>query len=174
MPPWFTIENKEKDSEKEMNNTSATSCKAGSDEEAKQSRCALDTTIYESGGTIATSGLLTLNSDYGFNNKITLTSPSSNQLLKYDATNTKWINANANLSEMADCTITTPTNTQLLQFNGTKLVNVTVSNSTTLSSLTDCSIFSISNDQLLVFTNVDTIRSYGSFILQRNKHTCTN
>ena len=73
-------------------------------------------TWVKSGGTILTSGLLTLNVDYGFPNK----SSSDKQLLKYDATNTKWFNANANLSEMADCTITTPTNTQLLQYDGTK------------------------------------------------------
>ena len=83
-----------------------------------------------------------MNVDYGFNNKITLTSPSSNEVLKYDATNTKWINANANLSEMADCTIKTPTNNQLLQYNTSsgKWINATVSSSTALSSLTDCGI----------------------------------
>ena len=52
-------------------------------------------TWVKSGGTIITGGLLTLIVDYGFPNKIVTSSLSDKQLLKYDATNTKWINANA-------------------------------------------------------------------------------
>ena len=50
-------------------------------------------TWIKSNGAIATTGSLTLNIDYGFPNKISISSPSSGQVLSYNGTN--WVNSAA-------------------------------------------------------------------------------
>ena len=47
----------------------------------------------KSNGAISISGSLTLNIDYGFPNKSTITTPVASQVLTYDGT--KWINCNS-------------------------------------------------------------------------------
>ena len=75
---------------------------------------------------ITISGSLTLNIDYGFPNKITISSPSSNQVLQYDGT--KWINTTPSsgtttLAGCTDCSISSPSNDQLLIYTTASSLN---------------------------------------------------
>ena len=89
-------------------------------------------TWVKSGGTILVSGNLSLNIDYGFPNKISTSSLSSGQYLKYDGT--QWTNQSVSiptqLSNLSDCTIANAITNQGLIYNGTKFVNSQIDHTT--------------------------------------------
>ena len=115
-----------------------------------------------SGGTITTTGTISLNANLNNLNDVTITTPSTNQFLRYNGS--QWINQsfspvtsitagtglsggtitttgtialNANLDLLTDVVITTPTTNQFLRYNGTNWVNQTVTlNSGTVTSIT--------------------------------------
>lgn len=49
---------------------------------------------------------------------VTITSPATNELVKYDGSG--WVNANANLSELSDTDITSPATGDILYYDGSK------------------------------------------------------
>lgn len=67
-------------------------------------------------------------------NDVNITSATADQVLKYDATNSKWVNGAASggsstLSDLTDTTITTPSNGQVLTYDSTssKWINANAS-----------------------------------------------
>ena len=91
---------------------------------------------------------------------VDLTTPTDGQILKYDAINQEWINANENpgVTELSgltdvDITTTTPTNGQGLVYNSTseKWENANVLASASVSTLTDVNLTSLKNGQVLKY-----------------------
>ncbi len=91
---------------------------------------------------------------------VDLTTPIDGQILKYDAINQEWINANENpgVTELSgltdvDVTTTTPTNGQGLVYNSTseKWENANVLASASVSTLTDINLTSLKNGQVLKY-----------------------
>ena len=91
---------------------------------------------------------------------VDLTTPTDGQILKYDAINQEWINANENpgVTELSgltdvDVTTTTPTNGQGLVYNSTseKWENANVLASASVSTLTDVNLTSLKNGQVLKY-----------------------
>lgn len=101
-------------------------------------------------------GLVTSGSDANIDdlNDVVITTPSNNQVLKYDGTN--WVNATvpsgANaLDDLTDVTITTPSTNQVLKYDGTKWVNGTGSTVGALDDLSDVTITTPSTGQVLKY-----------------------
>ena len=100
-----------------------------------------------SGGTITTTGTIALNANLDLLTDVVISTPSTNQFLRYDGTS--WVNQtvtlnsgtvtqintgtgllggpitstgtiylSANLNSLTDCVITTPTNNQIVRYNG--------------------------------------------------------
>ena len=100
-----------------------------------------------SGGTITSTGTISLNANLDDLNDVVISTPSTNQFLRYDGTS--WVNQtvtlnsgtvtqintgtgllggpitstgtiylSANLNSLTDCVITTPTNNQIVRYNG--------------------------------------------------------
>lgn len=91
---------------------------------------------------------------------VDLTTPTDGQILKYDAVNQEWINANENpgVTELSgltdvDVTTTTPTNGQGLVYNSTseKWENANVLASASVSTLTDVNLTNLKNGQVLKY-----------------------
>ena len=87
---------------------------------------------------------------------VTLTNPSSDQVLKYDGE--KWVNGSggsgsSTLADLTDVSLNTPTTGQLLQFNGTAWVNV--DNNVSFKSQTLAA-----NATSVTFTGIPTTGNY--------------
>ena len=116
--------------------------------------------------TVATSGSYadltnkpTIPDDLADLGDVNITSPSDDQVLKYNATSGKWINSTggggggaSDLDDLDDVTITSPAENQVLKYNGSQWVNATSpAGATNLDGLTDVSIASPTQGQALVY-----------------------
>lgn len=96
---------------------------------------------------------------------VNITSPSNNDILKYDSTNQEWVNGTApsgssTLSGLDDVTITSVQNDQVIKYDSTtsKWVNASApSGSSTLSGLTDVTITNPSFHQQVVYDSTNQI-----------------
>jgi hypothetical protein len=93
-------------------------------------------------------------------NDVTITTPSNNQVLTYDANTGDWINANAQsgaaaLDDLTDVDITTPSNGQVLQYNSTSQEwenkNLPTPSTPDIDDLGDVTITSPSDGQFLKY-----------------------
>lgn len=91
---------------------------------------------------------------------VTITTPSNNQVLTYDANSGDWINANAQggaaaLDDLTDVDITTPSNGQVLQYNSTSQEwenkNLPTPSTPDIDDLGDVTITSPSDGQFLKY-----------------------
>lgn len=86
-------------------------------------------------------------------NDVTISTPSTNQVLKYDGT--KWVNSSAPtasvaLDDLTDVAITSPATNEVLKYNGTSWVNSTAPGGTVaLDDLTDVVITSAAEGNIL-------------------------
>lgn len=82
-----------------------------------------------------------------------ITSPSSDQFLRYNGTT--WVNTTVaiptDLDSLTDVAISSPTTAQLLRYNGTTWQNATVALTTDLDSLTDVTLTSPTSGQALIY-----------------------
>ena len=69
-------------------------------------------------------------SDINSIGNVTITSPTNNQVLKYNSATSQWVNENflSSLSDITGVVLTTPTNGQVLKFDGTNWINDTDDN----------------------------------------------
>ena len=135
-------------------------------------------TWIKSNGSITTSGLLTLNIDYGFPNKSLFTTLTNGQVVSWDGTNSRFINSTPSsggtqLSLLSDVSVT-PSNDNVLIYTTNGSLNkwtnysisgatfndttktITISSSGALSGLSDCTITTPSNNQLLQYNTASS------------------
>ena len=153
-------------------------------------------TWIKSNGSITTGGSLTLNIDYGFPNKSTITTPVASQVLSYDGS--KWINSTptsgvTTLSGLSDISNGTLINDNVLiyttnaglnkwtnysisgaTFNDTTKTITISSGSSSLASLTDATITTPSTNQLLQYNGTKWINYTPTYISSSSLSSSTD
>jgi len=113
------------------------------------------------------SGYITSTGSIDSHTDVTITSPTSNQILLYNGT--QWVNftptyltSTGSIDSHTDVTISSPALDQILLYNGTQWVNTTPSYLTSIGSIdshTDVSISSPTNNQVLRYNGSEWINA---------------
>jgi hypothetical protein len=110
---------------------------------------------------IAGDGALSVNMGLDGLTDVTLTSPTTTQILTYNGT--QWINSGITLStdlnSLTDVTLTSPTSSQILTYNGSQWINSGISITTNLDSLTDVTLSATTSGQTLIYNGTQWVNS---------------